>query len=239
MAFSQATITQVFTPRPTRTHVFVSWASSSPAGTWFQVYVNQQLAWWGTSTSCYLPMPPGPARVDIGTVAAGEETASFSSSLPSSPSRRVQLTWQSGTYAGADIAGFRVYSSDAPGGVIDYTAPLATITAYPAGIVTDGFGFGGFGAGGFGQAPGTYTWTSNPLAAGTWSFAIVPFDAAGNPGPAQATTATLNAPPREPGLLADGLTRMTYTLNGAGQTGFGSGGFGLPTATLTWNPSPP
>ncbi len=184
-------------------------------------------------------MPPGPARIDIGTVAAGEETASFSSSLPSSPSRRVQLTWQSGTYAGADIAGFRVYSSDAPGGAIDYTAPLATITAYPAGIVTDGFGFGGFGAGGFGQAPGTYTWTSNPLAAGTWSFAIVPFDAAGNPGPAQATTATLNAPPREPGLLADGLTRMTYTLNGAGQTGFGSGGFGLPTATLTWNPSPP
>jgi hypothetical protein len=242
MAFSQATITQVFAPRPTQTHVFISWASSSPSGTWFQVYVNQQLAWSGTATYCLLPIqmiPPGPARIDIGTVAVGEETISFASSLPSAPSRRVQLSWQSGTYNGADLAGFRIYSSASPGGVIDYTTPLATITAYPSGITMDGFGFGGFGGGGFGQAPGTYTWTSDPLAAGTWSFAIVSFDAAGNAGPAQTTTSTVSAPPREPAFFADGITRLTYTLNGAGQTGFGSGGFGLPTATLTWNPSPP
>ena len=85
MAFSQATINQVFAPRPTQTHVFISWASSSPSGTWFQVYVNQQLAWSGTATCCLLPIqmiPPGPARVDIGTVAVGEETTSFASSLP-------------------------------------------------------------------------------------------------------------------------------------------------------------
>jgi hypothetical protein len=238
MAFSQATITQVFAPRPTQAHVFVSWASSSPVGTWSQVYVNQQLAWWGTSTSCYVPIPPGPTRIDIGTVAAGEETNSFASSLPSAPSRRVMLSWQSGTFTGADLAGFRIYSSDSPGGAIDYTTPLATITAYPAGITLDGFGFGGFGGGGFGQAPGTYTWTSNPLAAGTWSFAIVPFDAAGNAGVAQTTTAIITAPPREPGLFADGQTRLQYTLNGFGQVGFGSNGFGLPTATFTWNPSP-
>ena len=117
----------------------------------------------------------------------------------------MQLSWQSGTYTGADLAGFRIYSSDSPGGAIDYTTPLATITAYPVGDRTDGFGFGGFGGGGFGQAPGTYTWTSDPLAAGTWSFAIVSFDAAGNAGPAQTTTATITAPPREPAFFADGI----------------------------------
>ncbi len=238
MAFSQATITQVFTPRPMQTQddIFVWWASSSPVGTWFQVYLNQQFSWCGTSTYCYVPFPQGPTRVDIGTVADGEAMTNFSSSLPASRSRRVQLTWQSGTYAGTDLAGFRVYSSDSRGGAIDYTTPLATITAYPAGIVTDGFGFGGFGGGGFGQAPGIYTWTSNPLAAGTWFFAIVPFDAAGNAGVAQTTMAIITAPPREPGLFADGQTRLQYTLNGFGQVGFGSNGFGLPTATLTWNP---
>jgi hypothetical protein len=241
MVFSQATITQVFAPRPTQTHVFFSWASSSPNGTWFQVYVNQQLAWWGTATNCLLPIqmiPPGPARIDIGTVAAGQEMTSFATSLPSAPSRRVQLSWHSGTYTGADLAGFRIYSSDSPGGAIDYTTPLATIYAYQLRTTLDGFGFGGFGGGGFGQAPGTYTWTSNLLAAGPWSFAIVPFDTAGNAGAAQTTTAIITAPPREPGLFADGRTRLQYALNGFGQVGFGSNGFGLPTATLTWNPSP-
>ena len=47
---------------------------------------------------------------------------------------------------------------------------------------TDGFGFGGFGYGGFGQAAGTYTWTSNPLSSGNWSYAVVPYDSAGNVG---------------------------------------------------------
>ena len=132
-----------------------------------------------------------------------------------------------------------MYGSDAPGGAVDDSVALADITAYPAGIATDGFGLGGFGAGGFGQSAGIYAWTSGPLAAGTWTFAVVPYDAAGNQGAAQTTTVTLTGPPREPAAFAGTSTRLQYALNGFGQVGFGCGGFGLPAATLLWNPSPP
>ena len=116
--------------------------------------------------------------------------------------------------------------------------PLADITAYPGGIDTSGFGLGGFGSGSLGQAAGTYSWTSDPLDAGTWSFAVRPYDAAGNLGTAQVTTVMIVAPPREPATFAsDGITRLKYSLVAYGQSGFGQGGFGLPAAMLTWNPS--
>jgi hypothetical protein len=239
MAFSQATILDVSPPQLRGSQVYVSWSSSSPAGTWFQVYVNQRLAWSGQRLWTWVPIPAGPVRIDIGTVDAGEQDTSFATSLPPAPSRRVQITWQSGTYKGPDLAGFRVYGSDAPGGAVDYTTALADITAYPAGIATDGFGLGEFGAGGFGQSASSYTWTSGPLAAGTWNFAVVPYDAAGNAGVAQTTTVTLAGPPRAPAAFAGTATRLQYALNGFGQVGFGCGGFGLPAATLLWNPSPP
>lgn len=253
MPFSQATITSVAPPQTRGTQIYLSWASSSPVDTWFQVYVNQQLAWRGRRLSCWIPTPRGPARIDIGTVAAGEEETSFAASLPASPNRRVKLTWQSGSYQGLDLAGFYVYGSTSPGGPISYTTPLATITAYPGGFVIDGFGLGGFGSGGFGQAPGTYTWTSQPLAAGSWSFAVVPFDTAGNKGIPQTTTLTVAAPPLAPGAPTP---HLTYQLQGFGFGGFGGGagfgdgnfgqssfgdgavGFGESAVVLTWNPSP-
>jgi hypothetical protein len=237
MAFSQATILEVFPPQINGSQVFVSWSSSSPAGTWFQVYVNQQLAWSGQRCSTWVPIPAGPVRIDIGAVDAGEQDTDFAASLPLAPSRRVQLTWQSGSYNGSDLAGFYVYGSDTPGGAVDYTTVLANITAYPLGISTAGFGLGGFGLGGFGQSASNYSWTSGPLDAGTWTFAIVPYDAAGNQGTAQTTTVTIASPPREPATFAGTSTRLQYSLLGFGQVGFGCGGFGLPAATLTWNPS--
>jgi hypothetical protein len=239
MAFSQATILDVFQPQVRGSQVYLSWSSSSPGGTWFQVYVNRQLAWSGQRLWTWVPIPAGLVRVDIGTVGPGEQNTDFSSSLPSAFSRRVQITWQSGTFAGSDLAGFRVYVSDAPGDAVDYSVILADITAYPTGITTDGFGLGGFGSGGLGQAAGNYSWTSGPLAAGTWTFAIVPYDAAENEGAAQTTTVTIAGPPPPPAALAGTTTRLQYALLGFGQVGFGSGGFGLPAATLTWNPSPP
>jgi hypothetical protein len=239
MPFSQATIQGVSPPQLRGSQVYVSWSSSSPAGTWFQVYVNRRLAWSGQRRWTWIPVPAGPVRIDIGSVGAGEQDADFAASLPPAPSRRVQITWQSGTYKGRDLAGFRVYGSDAPGGAVDYSAALADITAYPAGIATDGFGLGGFGSGGFGQSGGNYAWTSGPLAAGTWSFAVVPYDTAGNEGTAQVTTATITGPPRTPPAFDGTSTRLQYALNGFGRVGFGTGGFGLPTATLSWNPSTP
>ena len=239
MAFSQDTIRSVSPPQTRGSQVYVSWSSSSPSGTWFQVYVNQRLAWSGQRLWAWVPVPAGPVRIDVGAVNADEQLTDFAASLPPAPSRRVQITWQAGTYKGQDLAGFRVYGSDAPGGAVDDSVALADITAYPAGIATDGFGLGGFGTGGFGQSAGIYTWTSGPLAAGTWTFAVVPYDTAGNQGTAQTTTVTVAGPPREPAAFAGTSARLQYALNGFGQVGFGCGGLGLPAATLLWNPSPP
>jgi hypothetical protein len=238
MAFSQATILEVSPPQISGSQVYLSW-SSSPGGTCFQVYVNQLLAWSGQRSSTWIPIPTGPVRIDIGTVDTGEENTSFASSLPAAPSRRARLSWQSGAYKGIDLAGFRVYGPDGPGAAVDYSTVLADITAYPAGIATDGFGLGGFGTGGLGQTAGTYSWTSDPLSAGSWTFAVVPYDAAGNEGVAQSTTAVMAAPPRAPAAFAGTTTRLQYAPDGFGQVGFGFGGFGLPTVTLLWNPSPP
>src|SRR5206468_10702187 len=103
---------------------------------------------------------------------------------------------------------------------------LADMTAYPQGLPMDGYGLGGFGTGGFGEAAGTYTWTSGPLAAGTWSFAVKPYDTAGNLGTAQTASVAIAAPPREPGLFPDGINRLHYRMIAG------------PRAVLTWNPSP-
>jgi hypothetical protein len=238
MGFSQATIQSVSPPQLRGSQVFLSWSSSSPTGTWFQVYVNQRLAWSGQRCRTWISVPTGPVRIDIGAVGPGEQDTDFSASLPAGPSRRVQIAWQSGTYQGTDLAGFRVYGSGAPGSPVDDSIVLADITAYPLGIETTGFGLGGYGSGGFGQVAGQYSWTSGLLASGTWTFAVVPYDAAGNEGAPQLTAVTVSAPPREPSAFAGTTTRLQYRLDGFGQVGFGLGGFGLPVATLSWNPSP-
>jgi hypothetical protein len=237
MSFSQATIQAVSPPQLRGNQVYVSWSSSSPAGTWFQVYVNQRFAWCGQRCWAWIPIPAGPVRIDIGAVGPGEQDTDFSASLPSSPARRVQIAWQAGL-SGTDQAGFRIYGADEPGGPVDTSTILADITAYPSGIDTGGFGVGGFGSGGFGQVAGQYSWTSAPLASGTWTFAVVPYDAAGNEGAPQTTTVTVAAPPREPAPFAGTSSRLQYTLDGFGQVPFGCGGFGLPAVNLSWNPSP-
>jgi hypothetical protein len=239
VGFSQATITSVNPPVYTGFQVALSWTSSSPAGTWFQVYIEEALSWWGQTTAARIAMPSaGPVRVDIGTVLPGEEQTDFSGSLPAAPADRAKLSWLGGTFEGADIAGFRVFGSDAAGGYgvgpfgsgpfgeIDLGIVLADITAYPGGIYTDGFGFGGFGYGGFGASASTYTWTSEPLTNGGWSYAVIPYDSAGNLGTAAVTGVTITAPPLPPALFGDTL-RLHYTYNATNHE-----------ATLNWLASP-
>lgn len=238
MAFSQSTITEVFPPEIRWGQVYVSWSASGPAETWFQIYINQQLAWYGQHLWSWVPIPSGPVRIDIGTVDSGEQQTSWTLSLPAAPSRRAMLTWQSGTYRGVDLVGFRIYGEPVPGGGIDFTTPLSDITAYPAGILTDGLGLGGYGAGGWGQAASVYSWTSGPLAGGSWQFAVVPYDRAGNEGIAQEATVVIIAPPRAPAPFAGTTIRLRYILQSYGQTLFGQGGFGLPQVGLAWNASP-
>lgn len=232
MGFSQSAITAVNPPVYGNFQVYLSWQTTSPAGTWFQIYINQALAWWGQTTSARLVLgTTGPIRVDIGTVLAGEEQTSFASSLPSAPARRAELSWIGGTFESTDIAGFQVWYSAAapvsygdggfgstssppggngPFGGVTLTTLEASITAYPSGIVTDGFGFGGFGSGGFGSAAGTYTWTSDPLSSGVYWYAVVPFDSAGNLGTPATTSVSIEVPPLEPPLFEDD-TRLHYT----------------------------
>jgi hypothetical protein len=236
MPYSQTTITLVNRPTLRAGQVFLSWATSASSGTWFQVYVNQCLAWYGQRTTVWLPVPSAPCRIDIGSVDAGEQTTSFASVLAVAPARRCQLQWSGGTFLGTDIAGFHVYASPASGVGVDFTAVISNITAYPAGIATDGFGMGEFGSGSFGYVGGTYNWTSGALTTGSWSFAVRPYDQWGNEGDTQSIAINMTTPPRLPEAFGDGR-RLRCCPRAFGQTAFGGTGFGEPDAVLLWNPS--
>lgn len=211
--FSQATITSVAPPVQHGVELLLSWTSTSPAGTYFQAYVDGSLTWYGTATRATIPLPPvgATARIVIGTIDVPPDspTTSFASSLPAAPRRTTTLAWLGGTFEGADLAGFHVYGEASPGGGIDYGTILATIPAYTAGIVTDGYGYGGYGQGGYGESAGSYSWTSSALHSGTWHWAVRPFDTAGNEGPASLASDVIAVPPCEvpPGV---GGLRLTY-----------------------------
>ena len=107
MSFSQSTITSVNPPVYNGFQVYLSWKSTSPAGTWFQIYLNEQLAWWGQTTQATLMLgTTGPVRVDIGTVSPAKSRPA-SPPLPSAPARRAELSWLGGTFESTDIAGFQ------------------------------------------------------------------------------------------------------------------------------------
>lgn len=227
MGFSQATITKVNKPDRSRPgQIFVSWESSSPKGTFFQIYLNGQLAWWGTKRSTWLPSPTNLPRVDVGTVPAGSERTSFATAINPAPPRYAALSWKGGTYEDPDIAGFYVYSSDVANGPVDYTTAVGNITAYPGGIYTDGYGLGEYGSGGWGLADSDYSWTSGVLANGLWSFAVVPYDTAGNTGTASTTTVTIAGPPLPSPPFPNGEF-LEYTYNSTTHV-----------AVLSWEPSP-
>ena len=95
-------------------------------------------------------------------------------------------------------------------------------------MITDGFGMGGFGDGGFGRAASSYEWHSGPLASGTWEFAVVPFDRAGNAqGIPQIVSVALRRGPRPPAVDANGV-RLSYSYSGPATR----------LVTLSWPASP-
>lgn len=210
--------------------LFVTWASSAAAGTNYQVYIDRRLAWVGRGLSCTVstPAPGGNHQIDIGSVGAGESRTDFSGSLATTlPANRALLNWRGGRYLSAGLDQFLIYSSTAPGGAISYTAPVGKVTAYPAGIITDGYGAGAYGRGGWGSAAGNYSWTSSPLINGVWNFAVVPVDSAGNKAGSPATTSvTIATPPLPPAANSAGK-RLTYSYNP-----------GTRVATLSWLASP-
>ena len=225
MAFDQSLVTDVV-PTIVGAELAVSWSSTAPAGTVYQVYLDRELAWSGTATRCVVPYPSGRVRIDVGAVLAAEAQTSFAASLPSIPGggQRISITWIGGSYLGLTLEGFHIYMGSAPGGAVNYSRIVDTVAAYAGGNMS-GFGMGGFGVGGFGLAASNYSWTSRPLARGVWNLAVVPFDLAGNEGTPQTTTVTLAGPPGPPARGSNGR-RVSYVLNQGVAGGFGSGGFG-------------
>ncbi len=237
MSFSQSNISDVRISRD-GAEFFIAWTSSSPWGTAFQVYVDRRLAWAGTARSCNIPPPAGGAGqiawIEVGTVTASETRRDFSTSLsgPGGSGGRAHLNWSGGTYLDPtgrdDIRGFRVYQSVAPGGAVDSSKPVGVVATYPGGAITDGLGVGGFGLGGFGRSASSYDWYSQPLGTGIWTFAIAPYDAAGNTqGNPTTGTVTIAATPRPPAADGNG-SRLKYTYAGPATR----------LATLNWLASP-
>jgi hypothetical protein len=226
MAFDQSTITHVNPPVRQGAEWKISWVSTSAPGTWWQIYINRVLAWSGQTTRVTLPVAVN-AHVDIGAVANGEEYTDLSGELPAAPAgRRAQLTWTGSDYQSGTLAGFYVYSGDSPGAAADTSKPVGDITAHPGNINVSGYGYGPYGQTPYGYGSGTYSWISEQLANGTWNFAIVPYDSAGNAGTSSPVSVTINAPPQEVPPFADGL-RLHYTFSSSANT-----------VTLTWNASP-
>jgi hypothetical protein len=224
MSFSQSTITDLQVGR-SGTDLLVSWSSTSADGTTYQVYANHVLAWWGTALQTMLPYPAASVRIDVGTVAAGEGATDFSGGL-TAPDNLALLSWMGGTYLSPLISAFKVYSGTSPGGAVSFAAPLDTVPAYD-GAILDGWGLGGWNQGGWGEAASYYSWTSRPLANGTWNFAVVTVDDAGNPCATPATSSvTIAAPPNPPAPNSQGV-RLTYTFNASTRV-----------ATLNWLASP-
>lgn len=242
MAFTDTTITSI--APPVRLHggmAYLAWTSSAPAGTWYQVYLDGNLAWYGQTLSTTIPWPPsGTSRIVIGSVASTDDpTVAQPTALPTAPDRRVTLSWQGGSIEGADLAGFHVYASTSPGGTVSYTSPVATIGAFPGGVDPGAtWGAATWGNSPWGASEVSYSWTTGVLDSGVWSFAVAPFDTAGNEGTAQTTTATIAAPPSPPALFGDG-TRLHYQLIGWGGPMWGAGPWGYPVIDLTWNAATP
>lgn len=220
MPFDQSVITDG--PNFTRfgAKLLVSWDSSAPDSQPFQLYADGVLVWSGVARSVVLPYPKARTLYRVGAVDPPEAGTDLSSTLApiagSGGAARATLTWHGGTYLDpggvGDVAGFRVYGESAPGGGIDYGTPLATVMAYRNNIVGDGWGVGGWGEGGWGLGAGRYSWTTDPLAAGTWHWGVKAFDGSGNEGTARTISLAVASPPRPPAADASGK-RLSYSYN--------------------------
>jgi len=213
MPFDQSTILDV-ADTLRGADLAISWDSTAPAGTYFQVYIDRMPTWNGTARFCVVPYPGRAVRIDVGAVLASEATADLSSELPSAPEDRVTLNWPGGTFLDSAIKGFFVYQSDTAGTPVDYAKSVFYTAAYTAGIITDGWGMGGWGDGGWGRAASYYTWTSDHLTGGVWSFGVKTVDLFGNLAHTLEGTATVIAAPPPPARNTAG-NRLTYTYSGA------------------------
>lgn len=207
MPFDESVITRVYPPVLQGGLLVLRWESSAPSTSWYQVYIQGVRVDSTPGLTSVIPAPSGMHEVRIGAVLATEAFTDFSGSF-TTIANRATLSWAGGTFQHPDLVGYRVYGGTSPGGSVDYTRPLATILVYEQGDDSDGYGMGDYGSGGYGDV-NTFSWTSGPLRTGIWSFAVVPYTAAGNEGTPSTTTVSIAAPPPPPARNAAGK-RLTY-----------------------------
>jgi hypothetical protein len=199
----------------------VSWTSTAPVGSWYQLYVDGELQGVATQeTFLHIPMPETRVTLVVGVVDAANVATDYSASIPAVPKMTASLEWLGGRYLAEDISSYRVFMGLGPGQSVSFAKVAAEIPAFSASQYLDGFGRGGFGRGGFGRAAQSYEWTSGNLAAGPWSFAIQSVDIHGNPCDVPTTGSVTIAGPPEPTprdargrrVWVDGIT-ITATAN--------------------------
>ena len=188
----------------------VAWASVH-SGCWHQVYVNGGLA--GVTSApedlqlvVSAPVEGGGAvgvvLVEIVAVDGADRWTDFAEELvgfAADEGARVRLSWQAGPYLDANLEAFDVFG-DGRTGSVDYAAPLneSPIPARPEGLAPWGYGCGGYGVGGYGRSAAAYGWVTDALEPGTWRFAVVAVDAAGNRLASAAETAVSVQPVPRP-----------------------------------------
>lgn len=201
----------------------VSWESSDPPGTWFQVYLNGRLAWSGSEQVADVASPIVGRRIALDVLAVDRQDAA--KDLSSYLATRLDCAYLQWADVG-DADRYDIYCGTAPGDTTpDYTTPVGSVPARPFGMVLGGWGVGTWGGGFWGTGSTLYRWSSAPLAGGDWTFGVKAVDAAGISGPAVEETVTITAPPSAPPVSAAGL--------------FLTGVYDALTATLvlTWQPS--
>lgn len=212
------------------TALHVTWKTTAPAGTWYQVYVNGRLAWEGTDRYVDVPYPStAGARVliDVGSVGFANRGVDYSGTFGHA-GNRARLSWYGGRYLDRNLRGFNVYGSPGANLPVSLTNKIAYVDAAPGGVWRDGYGRGGYGRGGYGHAEIGYQWTSAVLTSGDWQFAVAGVDAAGNVDPSPPViTQTIATPPSGPVPRADGKRLWVESFDPA--TG---------TYTLGWTPPP-
>jgi hypothetical protein len=214
--------------------VEVTW-NSTQEGCWHQVYVNGCLAGVTARASdrrlvVSAPVgrdgPAGALAVEVVAVDAADRWTDFAGQLagfPEAGGMQVRLSWQAGEYLDPNLESFDVFGDDRTGAV-DYAAALneAPVPARPGGQAPWGYGAGGYGVGGYGRSAARYEWTTGTLEPGSWRFAVVAVDAAGNRLETAAEASVIVAPvPRPPSDFRVG----SYSPEDH-------------VATLTWEPSP-
>jgi hypothetical protein len=217
------------------TNLMIRWTADPaivPADALFHVYIDRVLTYTGPRN--WAAVPPGASGrrvlIDVGWVAPGDRLVSFGGALtaPAGTGNRALLEWIGGRWQDDILAGFYIYSSSAPGAGVDYARVVATVPAAVGGQWGDGFGRGLFGRGPYGRGSVEYSWTSGPLASGTWQFCVAAYDRAVNiaPGP-PVVAVTISNPPGEPGMSGGRRIWVAATDPAAG------------TATIAWNPGLP